>query len=69
MKPHLVGPKLDLKEICGPADIEAHEGKDKRYYVLDTARLFPPEAPYRTVVVLKLPAGTKSEKKNFFFYV
>lgn len=45
-------------EIYGPADIEIHKGKasnyfgftfnlfqDDRYYVIDSARVFPPEAP------------------------
>ena len=43
---------LHLKEhlvsgvsLCGPADLEGHTGKDGRYYVLDYARLLPPEAP------------------------
>ena len=26
-------------------DIEGHQGRDRRYYVLDTARLFPPATP------------------------
>ena len=29
-------------ELYGPVDIEVHRGKDGRFYVLDTARLFPP---------------------------
>lgn len=33
------------KEIVGPCDIEGHNGKDDRFYLLDFARLFPPEAP------------------------
>ena len=37
VKGHIVG--FNQKAlIFGPADIEAHLGKDKRYYVLDTAR-------------------------------
>ena len=31
--------------MYGPGDIEAHLGADKRYYVVDYARVFPPEAP------------------------
>lgn len=32
-------------QICGPGDIEGHLGTDKRFYVLDTARVFPPTTP------------------------
>ncbi|KAL6072242.1 Clu domain-containing protein [Balamuthia mandrillaris] len=31
--------------IHGPIDIEGHLGKDNRFYVLDTARVFPPQTP------------------------
>ena len=31
--------------IYGPGDIEAHEGKDNKFYVVDFGRTFPPEAP------------------------
>lgn len=31
--------------LCGPGDIEGHLGVDGRYYVLDTARVFPPTDP------------------------
>lgn len=33
------------KEIVGPCDIEGHRGRDNQFYLLDFARLFPPEAP------------------------
>jgi hypothetical protein len=33
------------KEIYGAGDTEGHIGKDKKFYVLDFARCFPPEAP------------------------
>lgn len=29
--------------LCG--DFEAHRGKDKKIYIIDTARIFPPEPP------------------------
>jgi hypothetical protein len=32
-------------ELHFPGDIECHLGSDQRYYVIDVARLFPPEAP------------------------
>ena len=31
--------------IWGPGDIEAHEGTDNKFYVVDFGRTFPPEAP------------------------
>ena len=31
--------------LHGPADMEGHLGRDGRFYVVDMARLFPPEAP------------------------
>jgi Clustered mitochondria/Zinc finger, ZZ type/Translation initiation factor eIF3 subunit 135 len=43
LKPHIVG-QTSKQLIYGPADIEGHLGHDGRYYVLDTSRLFPPEA-------------------------
>lgn len=43
MKGHRVGRGGKLVELFAPADIEAHRGTDNRYYVLDTARVFPPE--------------------------
>ena len=43
LAPHEVG--REGHPICGPGDIEAHLGHDGRYYVIDCARLMPPEAP------------------------
>eukprot|EP00698_Gefionella_okellyi_P019755 TRINITY_DN6103_c0_g1_i2.p1 TRINITY_DN6103_c0_g1~~TRINITY_DN6103_c0_g1_i2.p1 ORF type:complete len:942 (+),score=237.40 TRINITY_DN6103_c0_g1_i2:384-3209(+) len=34
--------------ITGPGDIEVHVGEDKRVYVLDTARLMPPQVPEKS---------------------
>ena len=31
------------KKTIGPTDIEGHRGRDNRYYMIDFARLFPPE--------------------------
>jgi hypothetical protein len=49
-----VGEVLNLKKhrvgevvITGPSDIEGHKGSDGKYYVLDFARTFPPEAPLK----------------------
>jgi len=43
LRQHLVGKKR--VPITGPGDIEGHLGTDGRYYLLDFARLMPPEAP------------------------
>lgn len=32
-------------EMPGPGDLECHMGKDNKYYVVDFARLFPPDIP------------------------
>lgn len=44
LKAHKVG-KEDAQSMIGPADIEVHRGFDNRYYVVDFARVFPPEEP------------------------
>ena len=45
LAPHVVGRTPDVQqELTGPCDIEVHRGKDGRTYVLDTARVFPPDA-------------------------
>ena len=36
--------------IYGPVDLEGHKGRDGRYYILDTARLFPPAVPINGLV-------------------
>lgn len=69
IKGHFVGMNIK-KEIYGPCDIEAHIGKDGHFYVLDTARVYPPEAPSRTFVALLIPqnavvdTGKKSKQKS-----
>eukprot|EP01132_Coremiostelium_polycephalum_P009238 gene9238-11318_t len=35
--------------LHSPADLEGHQGFDGRYYMLDFARLFPPEAPKKGI--------------------
>jgi hypothetical protein len=44
LKQHRVG-QIDPKIIVGPVDIEGHIGSDDKWYIIDTARLMPPEAP------------------------
>jgi len=43
LRGHTVG--LNKKTIFGPGDIEVHKGFDSRYYMVDFARIFPPEYP------------------------
>lgn len=40
---HWVGFGDKKRQIYGPTDIEGHRGRDGRYYLVDFARLFPPE--------------------------
>jgi hypothetical protein len=48
---HYVGP--DAKHFqYTPADLEGHASGDGRYYVVDTARLFPPQTPSDSKSVL-----------------
>jgi hypothetical protein len=44
LKSHRAG-STDEGSVIGPADIEVHRGFDNRYYVVDFARVFPPEQP------------------------
>lgn len=60
LKPHTVGQNLAV--IHFPADIECHAGSDGRYYILDTARLWCPEAPsFVFLALLLMPNGYLSE--------
>lgn len=43
------GTSSELRYLFGPVDIEGHKGLDGRFYVVDTARLFPPTTPVRGV--------------------
>ncbi|KYQ91377.1 hypothetical protein DLAC_08332 [Tieghemostelium lacteum] len=43
LREHEVG--LKQTKIYGPGDIEIHEGRDGRFYMIDFARCFPPEYP------------------------
>ena len=45
LKHHLTGSKDGGKELVMPGDIEVHKIDDNEYYILDLARLMPPEAP------------------------
>lgn len=54
--------RLQRRVLSVAADIEVHEGTDKRFYVLDTARVFPPEKPSPTVwgvIVVVPPTSVK----------
>ena len=41
----MTGMGQQKKLLSTPTDIEGHRGKDGRFYVLDFARVFPPEHP------------------------
>eukprot|EP00466_Bigelowiella_natans_P004326 jgi/Bigna1/69664/fgenesh1_pg.9_\ len=53
LKGHVVAGKTIFS--CG--DIEVHRGQDGRLYLLDTARVFPPEAPAPMISALLIPPG------------
>ena len=43
---HFIGdPQVKQVEVVGPGDIEGHLGTDNNLYLIDFARVFPPEAP------------------------
>ena len=44
LRAHVAGTAAPQR-LCAPCDIEVHRGADDRLYVLDTARVFPPEPP------------------------
>lgn len=49
LKEHVAGQKEGFTAtVSFPADIEGHIGTDKRFYVLDLARLMPPTAPSKS---------------------
>ena len=60
---NLKGHMVRGTKIYGPGDIEAHYGRDQRYYVVDYARVFPPEAPSRIQ-----EASVSSREKRKIFY-
>lgn len=60
IKQHEVAPGVSLYSAV---DMEGHKGTDGRYYVLDTARVFPPEPPLRTFIAVHIPHDTTSSHK------
>jgi Clustered mitochondria len=54
LKPHPVRGRENgvLAVMHGPADLEGHKGTDGKYYVLDSARLFPPEHPTLKAILI-----------------
>ncbi|KAL6056200.1 Clu domain-containing protein [Balamuthia mandrillaris] len=45
LKAHKLGPPDNAVSFYTPVDLEAHIGTDGRIYLLDVARVFPPETP------------------------
>lgn len=45
LKGHTAGIGSSTKFIYGPCDIEGHVGRDGKFYVVDVARIWPPETP------------------------
>ena len=65
LKEHTTGFTVS-QALCMPGDIEVHRGQDGRFYVLDTARVFPPTTPMH---LLSNTLGTpvKPKKSSFLF--
>ena len=55
IKPHVVGMRNQTDVLFAPTDIEGHIGSDGRYYVLDTARICPPEPIHKSFTAVILP--------------
>lgn len=55
IKPHVVGMRNQTDTLYAPTDIEGHKGGDGRYYVLDTARICPPEPVHKSFTAVVLP--------------
>jgi len=64
IKGHKVGFSGQLKKLYAPTDIEGHKGRDSRFYVLDTARISPPEPPMRGFIAVEVP--TDERRKDIF---
>lgn len=59
LAPHRVGPGgACMLATC--VDIEVHAGADGRWYLVDAARVFPPEKPSLSVPTLLLETGADS---------
>eukprot|EP00029_Vermamoeba_vermiformis_P012721 TRINITY_DN765_c0_g1_i1.p1 TRINITY_DN765_c0_g1~~TRINITY_DN765_c0_g1_i1.p1 ORF type:complete len:2045 (-),score=399.74 TRINITY_DN765_c0_g1_i1:745-6357(-) len=65
LKKHQVGFGAITKRLYAPADIEGHIGKDGRYYLLDTARLFPAEPPSRNLTGLLIHAYDRTRDERW----
>eukprot|EP00727_Mastigamoeba_balamuthi_P010015 m51a1_g5636 hypothetical protein (858) ;mRNA; r:832057-834976 len=48
LKAHRAGAGSSAVTLHAPCDIEVHKARDGRLYVLDAARVFPPERPVRS---------------------
>lgn len=57
LRGHLAGSGTQL--TYGPGDLEAHLGMDGKYYVLDFARVFPPQALSNYTYVFKTYGRTR----------
>jgi len=60
IKPHIVGSGANARLLYGPCDIEIHRGVDRRLYVVDVARLLPPEPPGGALAAFLVHASTDS---------
>jgi hypothetical protein len=47
LKPHVIGKGTQAKTLYSCGDIEGHRGTDQRTYLLDFARVFPPQVVFQ----------------------
>jgi hypothetical protein len=59
-------PAANTRVLHGPGDIEGHLGRDGQYWVLDFARVFPPEAP-DAMQYADDPAGAPVDRSRRIF--
>jgi Clustered mitochondria/Translation initiation factor eIF3 subunit 135 len=60
LREHIVGSRGRGVPLYSAADIEGHEGSDGRFYLIDLARAFPPEAPTQTPhLFARIATGSK----------
>jgi len=64
LKAHMVGHGPQMKCLEAPGDIEVHRGLDGRFYVIDAARVSPPEAPRMLIPCILLQADVADGSLN-----
>jgi alpha-tubulin suppressor-like RCC1 family protein len=58
------GADADKRTLLAPTDIEGHIGMDGKFYVCDSARVWPPEAPSKNFVAVSLRPALRSASSS-----